>query len=84
MTSAFIAGTLGTEYTKQLGKCFENVSRTRKEKTVGDPKFGRSGFNEQNLDIQKSGQLFFCKEISKNRQMVKYKLVWIKINYVGN
>lgn len=68
LTSAlFAAGTLGTGATlSSLANASESVSRTReKKKPIVVLKFGASGFNEQNLDIQKSGQLFFARDLEE-------------------
>ena len=61
------AGALGTGATfSELAKAAETTSEKRYE---NEPKFqlkfGASGFNEQNLDIQKSGQLFFAQDLEE-------------------
>ena len=66
MTSTLLAaGTLGTGAT--LSQLAHAAAETEQKRSAVKPrfelKFGASGFNEKNLDIQKSGQLFFAKDL---------------------
>ena len=81
ITSTLIAaGALGTGATfSQLAKAAETTSEKR---YANEPKFqlkfGASGFNEQNLDIQKSGQLFFAQDLEERTDGE------IRVEFVGS
>jgi len=65
MTSAMFAAGAGMSLSG-LANASEKVAIDRsKKKPVVTLKFGASGFNEQNLDIQKSGQLFFARDLEE-------------------
>ncbi|MGF1700859.1 TRAP transporter substrate-binding protein DctP [Photobacterium makurazakiensis] len=68
LTSTLIAASgLGASMTLSgLANAAENEQKRRtKTKPKVVLKFGASGFNEQNLDIQKSGQLFFARDLEE-------------------
>ncbi|WP_267490377.1 hypothetical protein [Grimontia hollisae] len=81
MTSTLIAaGTLGAGATlSSLARAAEN---TQKDRYSAPPKFqlkfGASGFNEKNLDIQKSGQLFFARDLEQRTNGA------IRVEFIGS
>ncbi|WP_394209282.1 TRAP transporter substrate-binding protein [Enterovibrio calviensis] len=81
MTSTLIAaGTLGVGATvSSLARAAEN---TQNERYSAPPKFqlkfGASGFNEKNLDIQKSAQLFFARDLEQRTNGA------IRVEFIGS
>ncbi|MEI8610344.1 TRAP transporter substrate-binding protein DctP [Enterovibrio sp. Hal110] len=81
MTSTLIAaGALGAGATvSTLARAAEN---TQKERYSAPPKFqlkfGASGFNEKNLDIQKSAQLFFARDLEQRTNGA------IRVEFIGS
>ncbi|CZF81652.1 2,3-diketo-L-gulonate-binding periplasmic protein YiaO precursor [Grimontia celer] len=81
MTSTLIAaGTLGAGATvSSLARAAES---TQKERYSAPPKFqlkfGASGFNEKNLDIQKSAQLFFARDLEERTNGA------IRVEFIGS
>ncbi|WP_337992911.1 TRAP transporter substrate-binding protein [Enterovibrio gelatinilyticus] len=81
MTSTLIAaGTLGVGATvSTLARAAEN---TQNERYSAPPKFqlkfGASGFNEKNLDIQKSAQLFFARDLEQRTNGA------IRVEFIGS
>lgn len=81
VTSTFIAaGTLGAGATlSQLAQAAEQTTKKRYAvKPKFQLKFGASGFNEKNLDIQKSGQLFFAKDLEARTNGA------IRVEFIGS
>ncbi len=81
VTSTLIAaGTLGAGATlSQLAQAAEQTSKKRYAvKPKFQLKFGASGFNEKNLDIQKSGQLFFAKDLEERTNGA------IRVEFIGS
>ena len=81
MTSTLLAaGTLGAGATlSQLASAAEATDKKRyATKPKFTLKFGASGFNEKNLDIQKSGQLFFAKDLEERTDGA------IRVEFIGS
>ncbi len=81
MTSTLIAaGIVGAGAT--LPQLAQAASETHKKRYTIKPKFtlkfGASGFNEKNLDIQKSGQLFFAKDLEERTNGA------IRVEFIGS
>lgn len=81
MTSTLIAaGALGVGAT--LPQLAQAAAETNKKRYATKPKFtlkfGASGFNEKNLDIQKSGQLFFAKDLEDRTDGA------IRVEFIGS
>lgn len=81
MTSTLLAaGTLGAGAT--LSQLAHAAEETDKKRYAVEPKFqlkfGASGFNEKNLDIQKSGQLFFAKDLEDRTNGA------IRVEFIGS
>jgi TRAP-type C4-dicarboxylate transport system substrate-binding protein len=80
-TSTLIAaGALGAGASfTQLAQAAEKTDKDRKAvKPKFELKFGASGFNEQNLDIQKSGQLFFARDLEERTNGA------IRVEFIGS
>ncbi|RLK51115.1 TRAP-type C4-dicarboxylate transport system substrate-binding protein [Alkalispirillum mobile] len=86
LTSTLIAasGLTGLVTAPQLAKAAEktNDRRTRNSPEV-TWRFGASGFNEDNLDIQKSGQLFWVQDLEE-RTEGKIRVEFIGSNQICN
>lgn len=81
MTSTLLAAsTLGVG--ASLPQLAQAASDTQKKRYAVEPKFqlkfGASGFNETNLDIQKSGQLFFAQELESRTNGA------IRVEFIGS
>jgi len=81
MTSTLLAaGTLGAGAT--LSQLADAAEKTDKKRYAIKPKFalkfGASGFNETNLNIQKSGQLFFAKDVEERTNGA------IRVEFIGS
>lgn len=81
MTSTLIAAsTLGAGVS--LSSLAHAASETDKKRYATEPKFklkfGASGFNERNLDIQKSGQLFFARDLEDRTNGA------IRVEFIGS
>lgn len=80
-TSTLIAaGTLGSGASITTLAQAAKKENTRRYKTPPkfELKFGASGFNEKNLDIQKSGQLFFTRDLEERTNGE------IRIEFIGS
>lgn len=81
VTSTLLAaGTLGAGASlPQLARAAEETGRKRyATKPKFELKFGASGFNEKNLDIQKSGQLFFARDLEARSNGA------IRVEFIGS
>jgi len=81
MTSTLIAaGAIGAGASlTQLAQAAEKTDKERKAvKPKFELKFGASGFNDKNLDIQKSGQLFFAKDLEERTNGA------IRVEFIGS
>ncbi len=81
MTSTLIAAsTLGAGAT--ISTLANAASETDKKRYATEPKFqlkfGASGFNENNLDVQKSGQLFFARDLEERTNGA------IRVEFIGS
>lgn len=81
MTSTLIAAsTLGAGAT--ISSLANAASETDQKRYATEPKFqlkfGASGFNENNLDVQKSGQLFFARDLEERTNGA------IRVEFIGN
>lgn len=81
LTSTVIAaGTLGAGAT--LSQLAQAAEATDKKRYASKPKhvlkFGASGFNEKNLDIQKSGQMFFARDLEDRTNGA------IRVEFIGS
>jgi TRAP-type transport system periplasmic protein len=81
LTSTLIAASvLGGGAT--LSSLAQAASETEKKRYATKPKFvlkfGASGFNERNLDIQKSGQLFFARDLEERTNGA------IRVEFIGS
>ncbi|MCB1526572.1 MAG: TRAP transporter substrate-binding protein DctP [Hyphomicrobiaceae bacterium] len=72
-----LAGMTGTVTATKLAKAADETAAKRKPAKF-TWKFGASGFNESNLKIQKSGQLFFAKDIEERTDGE------IRIEFIGS
>ena len=74
------AGALGAGAT--FSELAQATETTAEKRYANEPqfqlKFGASGFNEQNLDIQKSGQLFFAQDLEERTDGA------IRVEFVGS
>jgi len=80
-TSTLIAaGALGAGAT--LSQLAHAASETDKKRYAVKPKFqlkfGAAGFNEKNLDVQKSGQLFFARDLEERTNGA------IRVEFIGS
>ncbi len=81
LTSTFIAasGLTGMVTAPQLAKAAERTSERRNRNTPEVTwRFGASGFNEENLDIQKSGQLFWVQDLEERTDGA------IRVEFIGS
>jgi TRAP-type C4-dicarboxylate transport system substrate-binding protein len=81
MTSTLLAtGTLGAG--AALPQLAQAAEETQRKRYANEPKFqlkfGASGFNEKNLNIQKSGQLFFARDIEARTDGA------IRVEFIGS
>ena len=81
MTSTLMAmGALGT--TATMSQVASAAEETQKKRYAMEPKFtlkfGAAGFNETNLDIQKSGQLFFARDLEERTNGA------IRVEFIGS
>ncbi|MCP1676965.1 TRAP-type C4-dicarboxylate transport system substrate-binding protein [Natronocella acetinitrilica] len=73
------AGATGMLTLPQLAKAAEETSNERgRVEPKFRFKFGASGFNENNLDIQKSGQLFFARDLEERTDGA------IQVEFIGS
>lgn len=81
ITSTFLAAG-GLAATASLSQLAHAAEQTEKKRYAVEPKFklkfGASGFNETNLDIQKSGQLFFARDIEERTNGA------IRVEFIGS
>lgn len=65
-----------------LSRLAQAADETQQKRYKNEPKFtlkfGASGFNEQNLDIQKSGQLFFAQDLEERTDGT------IRVEFIGS
>jgi TRAP-type C4-dicarboxylate transport system substrate-binding protein len=81
VTSTLLAaGALGAGASlPQIARAAEETGRKRyATKPKFELKFGASGFNEKNLDIQKSGQLFFARDLEARTNGA------IRVEFIGS
>lgn len=75
-----IAGDVGL--CRYPAQSYNTNEETDKQRYAVEPKFklkfGASGFNESNLDIQKSGQLFFARDIEERTNGA------IRVEFIGS
>lgn len=60
-----VAGTVGPLTLEGVGTAAAATAADRDKKPLKTLKFGASGFNEQNLKIQESGQIWFAKRLEE-------------------
>jgi len=77
-TAFAVAGYLGPLTIEGVGKAAAQTAATRSGTPLMTLKFGAAGFNEDNLKIQESGQLWFAKELEKRTEGA------LKIEFIGN
>ena len=74
-----VAGTVGPLMLEDVGTV---AAETAKERDASTPlatlTFGAAGFNEENLKIQQSGQIWFARQLEKNTDGA------LKIDFIGN
>lgn len=72
----------GLAATASLTQLAQAAEETDKKRYAVEPKFklkfGASGFNDKNLDIQKSGQLFFARDIEERSNGA------IRVEFIGS
>ncbi len=81
LTSTVIAaaGLGGTATLSELARAAEHTKSKRAATTPKfELKFGASGFNETNLDIQKSGQLFFAQDLEERTDGA------VRVEFIGS
>jgi TRAP-type transport system periplasmic protein len=78
-TALAVAGTLGPLTLEGVGRAAAQTAGARTAATpVRTLKFGASGFNEANLKIQESGQLWFAQELEKRSDGA------LKVEFLGS
>ncbi len=78
-TAFAVAGMVGPLTIEGVGRAAAQTANERSKNTpVKTLKFGASGFNEENLQIQKSGQLWFAHELEKRSDGA------LKIEFMGS
>ncbi len=80
MTSTLfaIAGTVGPLTLEGVGRAAAQTSKERSGTPIKELKFGAAGFNENNLKVQESGQLWFARELEKRTNGA------LKIEFIGS
>ena len=77
-TAFAVAGMVGPLTLEGVGRAAAQTAASRSGKPVIALKFGAAGFNENNLKIQESGQLWFAQELEKRSEGA------LKIEVIGN
>lgn len=77
-TAFAAAGMLGPFTVGDLGRAAAQTAQQRAGTAQVTLKFGAAGFNEKNLQIQRSGQLWFSQELEKRSNGA------IKVEFIGN
>lgn len=73
-----MAGMVGPLTLERVGRATAQTSAARSGTAVKTLKFGAAGFNEANLKIQESGQLWFAQELEKRTDGA------LKIEFIGS
>lgn len=77
-TAFAVAGMVGPLTLEGVGKAAAQTATARSGTPVITLKFGAAGFNEDNLKVQESGQLWFARELEKRSEGA------LKIEFIGN
>ena len=77
-TAFAAAGIVGPLTLEGVGTAAAQTAASRSGKSLMTLKFGAAGFNEENLKIQESGQLWFAQELEKRSEGA------LKIDFIGN
>jgi TRAP-type transport system periplasmic protein len=78
-TALAVAGTLGPLTLERVGRAAAQTAGARAASTpVTTLKFGAAGFNEANLKIQESGQLWFAQELERRSDGA------LKVEFIGS
>lgn len=77
-TAFAAAGLVGPLTLEGVGKAAAQTATARSGTAVRTLKFGAAGFNESNLKIQESGQLWFARELERRSEGA------LKIEFIGN
>lgn len=78
-TTAFaVAGMVGPITLEGAGRAAAQTAAARSATPLMTLKFGAAGFNEDNLKIQESGQLWFAQQLEKRSDGA------LKIEFIGN
>lgn len=77
-TAVAVAGLAGPLTLEGVGKAAAQTADARSGNAQFNLKFGAAGFNENNLKIQRSGQLWFAQELEKRSDGA------IKVEFIGN
>ena len=72
------AGMVGPLTLEGVGKAAAQTAAARSGPAAVTLKFGASGFNEANLKIQESGQIWFAQEVEKRSNGA------IKVDFIGS
>lgn len=73
-----VAGTVGPLTLEGVGTAAAATAAERDKKPLKVLKFGASGFNEQNLKIQESGQIWFAKKLEEESDGA------LQIDFIGS
>jgi TRAP-type C4-dicarboxylate transport system substrate-binding protein len=77
-TAFAVAGMVGPLTLEGVGRAAAQTAASRSGTPVVTLKFGAAGFNETNLKVQESGQLWFAQELEKRSEGA------LKIEFIGN
>ncbi|MEO7854133.1 MAG: TRAP transporter substrate-binding protein [Rubrivivax sp.] len=77
-TAFAVAGMVGPLTLEGVGRAAAQTATARSGTPVITLKFGAAGFNETNLKVQESGQLWFAQELEKRSEGA------LKIEFIGN
>ncbi len=77
-TAFAVAGMVGPLTLEGVSKAAAQTAEARKGTPLMTLKFGAAGFNEDNLKIQESGQLWFAQQLEKRSDGA------LKIEFIGN
>lgn len=77
-TALAVTGMVGPLTLEGVGQAVAATDKARSGKPLMTLKFGASGFNENNLKIQESGQLWFARELEKRTDGA------LKIEFIGS
>jgi len=73
-----VAGTAGPLTLATVGKAAAQTEKKRDKSAMKTLKFGAAGFNETNLKVQESGQLWFAQQLEEKTDGA------LKIEFIGN